>query len=413
MLALLGGVTPNPTAETNSIAKDFDVPSEWKANLAVNGEAFGLRLGADLVYTQVQTGYAFRDLRATPLVINGQQALTPDGRKRYDGLSTAQRTAVAGTTVNSTAAIGGSNRDIQLYNPNGDLGDAFIVAVSASKSYDFGIDWSMSYTLQNVNELGNTGRFSSTASSLYSGTLSDLDPNAPTSGRGQEEIENVFKYSFGWRAKPFFGLETRLELFGDVRAGRPFSWLMNTGTGRSAITGVNKGGNLAYIPDLSGTVTSTTVGTTTTFLVSSDSKVAFDSQATIDSLRSLISNFGLPQGQIISRGFNTNDQIHLLDMKISQELPGALEGHKGYLTFEFNNVLNMLNEDWGVVQEYGDQQTLYSAVCADATGAASNAGALLCNRYRISNASTILTNPQTRNLERSRWYIQVGVRYEF
>ncbi|CAN1530808.1 Carboxypeptidase regulatory-like domain containing protein [Caulobacteraceae bacterium] len=410
VLALLGGVTPPPAAETNSIAPNLDIPSEWKANLAVTGEAFGLNLGLDLVYTKVQTGYAFRDLRATPLIINGQQALTPDGRKRYDAIPTPARAAVPGAVINSTAPVGGSNRDIQLYNPDGDLGDAFIAAISASKSYDFGINWSMSYTLQNINELNSTGRFSSTASSLYGGALSALDPANPVTGRGQEEIENVFKYSFGWRATPFKELETRLELFGDVRAGRPFSWLMNTGSGRSIVTGVNKGGQLAYIPDLSGTTSTSTSGA---ILVSSDSKVAFDSQATFDAVKNLINNFGLPAGQIAPRGFNTNDQIHLLDMRISQELPGAFEGHKGFLTFDFQNVLNMINEDWGVVEEYGDQQTLYTAACADATGAVNNTGTVLCNRYRITNPSTILTNPKTRNVDRSRWQIQVGVRYEF
>ena len=417
VLALLGGVTPSPTAETNSLDPNLDIPSEWKANLAVTGEAFGLDLGLDLVYTKVQTGYAFRDLRATPLIINGQQALTPDGRKRYDGLSTAVRTAVVGTVVNSTAAVGGSNRDIQLYNPDGDLGDAFIAAISASKSYDFGINWALSYTLQNINELNSTGRFSSTASSLYGGALSSLDPANPVTGRAQEEIQNVFKYSFGWRATPIKDLETRLELFGDIRAGRPFSWTMNTGSGRSTITGVNKGGQLAYIPDLSGTTSTviTTVGTTstTTVLVSSDSKVAFDSLVTFDAVKNLINTFGLPTGSIIERGFNTNDQIHLLDMRLSQELPGAFQGHKGFLTFDFQNVLNMINEDWGVVEEYGDQQTLYAAACADAAGLVNNAGTLLCNRYRITNPSTILTNPKSRNVDRSRWQIQVGVKYEF
>jgi hypothetical protein len=295
------------------------------------------------------------------------------------------------------------------------LGDAFIAAISASKSYDFGINWSLSYTLQNINELNSTGRFSSTASSLYGGALSALDPANPVTGRAQEEIENVFKYSFGWRATPFKELETRLELFGDIRAGRPFSWTMNTGSGRSTVNGVNKGGHLAYIPDLSGTTSGgvTTGNVTSPVLVSSDSRVAFDTIATFNAVKNLIDTFGLPGGQIIERGFNTNDQIHLVDMRLSQELPGAFKGHKGYLTFDFQNVLNMLNADWGVVEEYGDQQTLYAAACADAAGNVTNAGTLLCNRYRITNPSTILTNPKSRNVDRSRWQIQVGVKYEF
>jgi hypothetical protein len=411
VLGLLGGATPPPNSETNSLSKDFEVPSEWKLNLAANGEAFGLRLGVDLVYNIVNEGYAFRDLSARRLIVNGQQARTPDGRIRYDGLTTAQRTSVAGTVVNSTAPAGGNNRDIQLYNPSGDLGQTFVAAISASKEYDWGLNWSLSYTFQNIEELASSGRFSSTASSLYGGQFTDVDPELPTYGRGQEEIENVVKYSVGWRGTPFNELETRLDMFGDVRSGRPINWVMNTGTGRSFITGTNKGGALAYIPNMSGTVSTSTSGA---ILVSSDNLVAFDSQATFNAVNALITEFGLPQGGIIPRGFSTNDQIHLVDVKFSQQLPGIFKGHKSFVTFDISNFLNMLNEDWGVVQEYGETQTLFNVSCADNTGSATAASAaLLCNRYRISNPSTIITNPQTRNIDRSRWQIQVGLKYEF
>jgi Carboxypeptidase regulatory-like domain len=411
VLGLLGGITPPPNAETNSLAKDIEIPSEWKINLAANGEAFGLRLGVDLVYNLVDTGYAFRDLSARPLIVNGAQALTPDGRRRYDGLTAAQRTSVVGTVVNSVAPAGGAARDIQLYNPSGELGTTFVAALSASKSYDWGLNWSLSYTFQNIDELSSTGRFSSTASSLYANQFSSLDPEQPTFGRGQEEIENVVKYSVGWRGNAIGDLETRIDLFGDVRAGRPINWVMGTGAGRSFVTGVNKGGILAYIPDMSGT---TTVSSSGAILVSSDARVAFDSLATFNSVQTLVTSFGLPQGGIIPRGYSQNDQIHLVDVKLSQQLPGLFKGHKSFLTFDISNFLNMLNEDWGVVQEYNETQTLFTVACADATGSATPASAALtCNRYRITNPSTIITNPQTRNIDRSRWQIQVGLKYEF
>jgi Carboxypeptidase regulatory-like domain len=412
VLALLGGVTPPANAETNSVQKDLDVPSEWKLNLAATGEAFGLRLGVDMVYNKVQTGYGFRDLSARKLIVNGAQALTPDGRIRYDGLGNAQRIAIPGQVVSSVAPAGGSNRDIQLYNPTGDLGDTFVLALSASKEYDFGLNWSASYTFQDINELGNSGRFASTASSLYAGAFSDIDPELSTLGRGQEEIKNVLKYSVGWRGKAFGQLETRLDLFGDVRSGRPINWVMNANTnaGRSFVTGLNKGGIMAYIPNISGTPT---VAANGTVLVGSDNKVSFDNITTFNNVTALIQTFGLPQGGIVPRGFTENDQIHLVDMKFSQELPGLFKGHKSFFTADFNNVLNMLNADWGVVQEYGETQTLFNVACADAAGVVTDAGSLACNRYRISNASTIITNPQTRNIDRSRWQIVLGLRYEF
>jgi hypothetical protein len=411
VVGLLGGLTPNPGNETISIAPDFEIPAEWKANLSVQADLpLGLEGGLDLVYTQVDTGYAFRDLRATPLIVNGQVARTPDGRIRYDGLSSSQRTAAPGFLVTSSAPVGGAFRDVQLYNPGGsDLGDAFIGAVSLSRDFDFGLSASVAYTFSNITELNNSGRFGTTAGSLYGNMLSGLDPNAAVLGDGQEEIENAVKYSLEWRGTPFRELETRVSLFGDWRDGRPFSWLMNGGSGRNATFGVNKAGQLAYIPDLTGTA-SLVNGS---WVVSSDSRVAFDSEATINTLRTLISTFGLPQGQIIDRSFNRNADIHQLDIKISQELPGLREGDKSFITFEVANFLNMLNEDWGVVEEYGEFQTLYAVSCADATGAASSAGAVTCNRYRITSPSSLASAAPTRNIDRSRWQIQVGLRYEF
>jgi hypothetical protein len=74
----------------------------------------------------------------------------------------------------------------------------------------------------------------------------------------------------------------------------------------------------------------------------------------------------------------------------------------------------MLNADWGVVEEFADQ-TLYQATCATAAGLTVATGSTDCVRYRISTVSDILSNARTptRNTDRSRWQVQVGLRYEF
>lgn len=414
VLALLGGVAPNATAEVNAVANGFEVPSEWKVNLAINQQLpFGLRGSFDGVMTQVKTGYAFRDSRAVPLMVNGAQALTPDGRIRYDNLSTAQRTSVVGTVVNSAAAIGGSNRDIILHNPSGDLGQGFIAAFSLSKRWDWGLNTSVSYTYQNIEEASSSGRFASTASSLYGGQYTSLDPNKATYGRAQEEIRNSFKYSVDWKGTPIGDLETRISMFGDKRSGRPFTFTMNPGSGRSTAFGVNNFGNLAYIPNFVGLTAAGITTTTAGVSVSTDSKVIFDNATTLANIQALVARFGLAQGQITERSANRNEDIHLLDLQLSQQIPSFFEGHKARVTFDVSNLLNLLNDEWGVIQQFGETQTLYSVTCAGADGVADNDGALTCNRYRISNASNLITAAPTRNAERSRWQITVGLKYEF
>jgi outer membrane receptor protein involved in Fe transport len=415
----LGGSTVPATSETNSMVPGFDMPSDWRVNLAANwevGDNWNLSFSA--VYVQTEEGLAFRDIRARPLIVNGQQARTPDGRLRYDGLSAAQR-AIPGNTV--TSVNPGSGRDIQAYNPD-TTGSIWTAAVGVSKYFDSGFNFALSYSKQNSDEFSASARFSSTASSLYGGQYAALDPNTATSGRGQEEISDAFKGELGFR-KNFFGdLETRFSLFADYRTGRPVTFTMNGGSGRNATFGVNRGAQLAYIPDLSGTVNTTTVGTTNVATVSSSSLVAFDSAATIESLRQVVAKFGIPTGGIVPRGAYDSRDINLWDLQLSQELPAFGEGHRARITLDIANFLNLLNEKWGVIEEYGEDVRLFDVSCAGANGVSDNAGVLSCARYRISGVNTALLNPETssgpaggvtRNSDRSRWQIQIGLRYEF
>ena len=418
--AALGGSTVSPTSETNSIAPGFKMPSDWRTNLAVNWEvADGWNLNASAVYVRTAEGLAFRDIRSRPLIVNGVQALTPDGRIRYDGLSTAQRNAIPGTTVSSVNP--GSSRDIQAYNPDA-TGSIWTAAIGVSKYFDNGFNVAMSYSKQNTDEFSASARFSSTASSLYGNQYASFDPNTATSGRGQEEISDAFKGEFGWRKSLFGDYETRISLFTDSRKGRPVTFVMNGGSGRNATFGVSRGAQLAYVPDLSGSVSTTMVGSSTVVSVSSAPLVVFDSTTTLDNVRKLVSQFGIPQGGIVPRGSFDSKSINLWDLQLSQELPAFSENHKARLTLDISNLLNLIDKDLGVVEEYGEGVNLFDVSCAGANGLSDNAGVLTCARYRISGANTSLLNPEsangpaggvTRNADRSRWTIQIGLKYEF
>jgi Carboxypeptidase regulatory-like domain/TonB dependent receptor len=416
--SLLGGATPPAAAETATLSPNFEIPSDWKFNLSGrwNDAFWGVDLDVDAVYTLVRESLAYRDLRASPLIVNGQQARTPDGRIRYDSLSAAQRAAGPGVglTVNSTAALGGGLRDIQLFNPGGDLGGAFTIALQASKEWFDGFETTISYTFQNAEELSNSSRFGSTPGTLYSDQLSDLDPNNPAFGRAQEEITHSVKYSVDWRATPFGDLETRLSLFGDSRSGRPISFIMNGGGQRNTVFGVNKAGQLAYIPNLSGA--STPTQGTGVVTIASDTKVSFDTVATLNSLVTFVNRFGLPQGGILPRGVVDSPDINLVDVKLSQELPALRKGDQAFITFEIGNLLNLMNENWGVIEDFADSVRVFDVTCADANGVSTTAAApITCARYRISgvNDPDPARLAASRNTDRSRWQIQVGLRYEF
>ncbi|NWG54267.1 MAG: TonB-dependent receptor [Hydrogenophilaceae bacterium] len=401
--AALGGTTASPTSETNIISPDFEIPSDWKANISLGWDvAEGWRLGFDAVGIRTNEGLAFRDIRAVPLIVNGVQALTPDGRIRYNGLSSAQVAAATGAGLTITGANPGSNRDIEAFNP-GEQTTSFAASLSVSKEWSPNLTTWVAYGVQDFEEYSASARFSSTANSLYSGQFAALDPNTATVGRSQEEIEENFKFGVDWR-RAFVGeLETRFSLFGEIRSGRPVTFTMSdSASGRGAVFGVNRvsGGRqlsqLAYIPDL----TSPT----------SDPLVAYSGTAYAD-LVSVVQRFNIPTGGIVPRGSFRNPDVEQVDLQISQDIPALFQGNRARLTFDIANVLNLLNDEWGVVEEFPEDVRLFNVACADASGVASNLGAVTCQRYLISSVNTTQTSSLTT--DESRWVIQIGLRYEF
>jgi hypothetical protein len=411
--SFLAGVGASPAAETNSLSPTFEVPSQWKANISLQWEdAFrGWDLGTDLVVVREQQGLAFQDLRAQRLVRNGVLQRTPDGRIRYDGLNTTQRNAVSGFVapagsipVELTGTNAGrisSNRDIQAFNPEADLnGYNWALALSAANEWDNGLSVAVAYTQQRIEEYSSGARFSSTASSLYGGQFTDRDPNRAAIGRGQEEIENAFKFDLGFRRNFIADLETRFTLFGEWRSGRPVTPTMNAGTGRNATFGVNRGSQIAYIPGIN------------------DTRVVYDSPATQATVDALIQRFGLPRGQIADRGEFNNPDIAQADFQFSQELPGLLSGHRTVFQIDVQNVLNLLNDEWGLVEEWGESVNLFDVSCAGADGVADADGVATCETYRISAPNQDLLRRDRNfgkavNPSESLWFAQVSLRYRF
>ena len=399
--AFQGGAVASPTTEVAAFAPSFRFPSDWKVFLNANYELWDKwSVGLDLVATKVNQGLFVRDTRAQQLVVNGVAQFTPDGRIRYDGIAgTAAQRAAAGVTSQNL----GSARDLVFF--NSDKGRGYVAAVSLNKSFDFGLDVSASYAYQDIKDFSSSLRFSSTQSSSYQAPAG-LDPNAPTFGTSYDEIQHSFKFQADYRRNFFRDLETRFSLFGERRSGRSTSFVMgDLTTGRGNVFGVNRGNNhLLYVPDLSGNGGANGLNY---------GLVTFADAATRDNFLNLVKQFDLPQGQIVPKGFYQNDYINLVDLQVSQELPTLIKGHKFRMVFDIQNVLNLLDSDWGIVEEYFDVNNVVSVTCADAGGAAIPTSNPACPRYRYSNfnAGSLRENIDTAG--RSLWTIQIGLRYEF
>lgn len=389
----------NPANEVIALNPAFQLPAEWKLYFGGNWEVYdGWNLDVQYVATQAQDAVTFVDTRAQALVINGQRALTPDGRPRYDGLTLtpALRAAQGVTSANP-----GDNRD--LITNNVDKGQAFTAGVSLSKSFDFGLDLGLGYAKQNIDESNAGLRFGTTAGSLYNSVPAGLDPARDAYGTALEEIKDRYKLEAGYRKKFFGDNETRITLFGERTSGRPHGFTMSdAASGRSPVFGVNRAAQLLYVPDVKGDANTADLQIGNVFFADAGSR---------DRFVGYVNQFGLKPG-ILEKYSNTNKDINRVDLQVSQELPTLINGHKLKVQFDLRNVLNLIDRDWGKVEEYGDGVTLARAACVSATGTAlTSANNATCPAYIYSSVPTSVT--KTRNVGQSLWTMQVSLRYEF
>ncbi|MCI3133220.1 TonB-dependent receptor [Phenylobacterium aquaticum] len=390
---LTGTPTIPSTGEVIALAPSFQLPSQWKLFLSGNWRfGDGWAVQGDFVAVEVNHEITYYDAKAQPLMVNGVQQFLPDGRIRYDGL---------GTVAGKSSTNLGSNRDIIVDNTN--KGHSYTASVALSKSWDWGGDLLVGYAHQEMKDTGGGVFFGTTAGSLYAGVMSGNDPNRDYLGRSVYEIPNRYKIEFGYHHAFFGDNETRISLFAERQDGRPFGFAMqDRASGRGPVFGVNRQSELLYVPDFKGDTNPADLNV---------GLVTFATQADYDNFKRYVTNFKLPNNQLVQKYSNDNAPIGRLDMQLSQELPSPIQGHKFKVNLDVRNVLNLLNNSWGRVAEYSDITTLARVDCADANGAAVPTTSAACPRYRYSQVPTSVS--KTTNTPLSLWYVQVGLRYEF
>ncbi len=379
-------------APVNAIDPDLDIASQFRATLSVNYEANlgplgdGWLFGVDFLYGNVLDAYQWTDLRSVVI------GTLPDGRPRYGPLG--------GTAT--------TNQDLLMTNES--RGRSYIGVVRVAKSWDFGLSIDASYTRSDVTD--TNAITSATAGSLYSNN-SFLDPNRAAYGRSIYEITDQWKFRFDYRHAFFGDYMTRFSLFGEYRTGRPYSITsFDPSGGRLAVSGVvgTAARGLLYIP---------TVG---------DSRVSFDTAASEAAFNNLVSTLGLERyrGRIVPKNSQSSPDVFRVDLHLSQELPAPgirniFPRARFQLFADMENVLNMIDSDWGALRQVSFPQTaaIVNIQCLNApvaTGTAPGAGVVntassqTCAQYRYSN---VISPNESLIGRQSLYQIRVGVRFEF
>jgi len=413
LINAVGASDPNTPSFIDTIDPDFEIPSQWKGSLRLT-QGFDLNfgdfnLGSDYqftvqyLYANVKNDFLWTNLAQTQLGL--ATGVAPDGRPIYPDLD----------------ALGVDNA-VQLTNAS--QGRSHVISAALAKRYDNGFNFDVSYAFQDVDSVtpGTSSRGVSNFRSLVT-----FDRNNPEVGTAPFETRHAFNVNLGYENKFFGDLTTRLDLFGTITSGEPFSYTFDVGSdnalfGRQGNDERPFDNDLLYVPMMSGGM-------------SADPNVVFASGFDGAGFERFINNAGVEQGQIFAKNSRTSSWNHLWNFRFQQDLPFAdlgidrFEGNRLKLIVDIFNVANLINDKWGA--RFGgprfDTQGLVRAdlvSTADvatngvdgATALEGNDPATTCQsagdcQYRFN---TFRSQPSSfADLEQSVYRIRIGVQYDF
>ncbi|MEL6868419.1 MAG: TonB-dependent receptor [Pseudomonadota bacterium] len=213
------------------------------------------------------------------------------------------------------------------------------ISFGAFKSFENGLDLRVGYAwtqAEDVNPMTSSVAFSNYINRAF------VDPQAedlaPSNWAIEHRITAVLNYSRNF----FTDYETRVSLFGQYNSGLPFSITLDGAAG--------------------------TIG-------------AFGFTPFLDFEQNV-----LPIGG--TRNSEEGSSFSKIDMRISQEVPGFSAEHRGSVFFVIDNLTNLINDDWGVLE----QPSFPYGVTAE----------------QLANGQAEQRNGQT-----SLWTMRFGLRYEF
>jgi hypothetical protein len=333
---------------------NFELPSKWKGNLAIERELPFWDLKASLEIEQMWT---VKDVFYQNINL-ATTARGPDGRELYWNNLTASS---SGTRLVSNLF---TNRTIKLANSDKGENRTISLSVERPRKKD-GWYWKASYVRTNADEvLFGT---SSVAASNWN-NRSIFNANSQELARASLEIRDKFLVNVTKDFEFFKGYRTTASVLYEGRSGYPFSFTYTNDANGDSQTA----NDLIYVPLRSG-----------------DTKVRFATQADQDKFFQIVDRFGLKEGQAVSANSQRYPWVNQFDLSLKQEVPLPAWRHKLVLGMDILNIGNLLNSKWGVIHgsnQFFVKRETVGNVSYDATA---NGGQ---GQYVYSNVSSALAS---------------------
>ncbi len=344
---------------TNAVDPDFEIPSEWKYSIGATYTTENeYVISLDYLYSKKKDAALMRDI-----ALEDTGETTFDGRPIYD-------------------SIEGRSGEYLLTNVSGDSGDSSVISLAVSKMFDNGVSVNFGYAYTDSDDVNPMT--SSVAGSNY-GNIALTDPGNPGVASSDYEIPHRFTMTLGYTHEFIDGFATRFNLYGEAYKGLPYSYTFD-GSDENVWGDANWNGDrqLLYVP------------------LENDPNVVYDMSADeINAFNDFIASNGLERGEITGRNAENSDWFVKFNFKVTQELPGFMDGHKGEAFFVIDNLTNLLNDDWGVLKKGPFVGASMISTSIDEQGRYVYSG------FNENNANTSVQS------DASLWQMRVGVRYTF
>ncbi len=333
------------------IDPNYEQPSEWKYSLgATYTFANGLTLDGDVIFSEQRDPAYYEDV--SQRVIGSTTA----GQPIYD------------------YAIGEDN--FMLTNAN-TAGEGMALSLVAKHQYDWGLDWSFGYAYSENTDVSPMN--AAVAGSNFSGlSLYDLiDPLAATTDYVSPHRFTA-RVSYGHDFIP--GHETRITAMMYRKQGQPQSYVMSS----SDLEGDGFfGRHLLYIP------------------TANDQNVVAGPNFDLAAFNAFVTAHGYEQfaGGFVPRNESFASWSSRMDIRIDQELP-LFFGTSARAYLKIYNVLNMLNDEWGV--QYDNEFFAQPVV----TSSIDSQGRYVYESFSNRNITDLRENA-------SLYEVRLGVQFEF
>ena len=212
-----------------------------------------------------------------------------------------------------------------------------------------------------------------------------FDHLTPVNSPSHYEIEHSFDYALTWKGNIFGNLETSIGLNGFRQSGNPFSY-----TFRGDLSGYRTDGEnieLLYVPSID------------------DPNVIYSDGFDVAAFEQFLQDSGLSayRGSAVPRNSFNSPWAGTFDLRIAQEIPSGGVPGKAIFFIDIENVLNLLNSDWGGFENYSGSTTNSRGIVeADVD----DQGRYVYKTFKVDGQPT-------QNIGKSVYQIKVGLKYQF